>query len=137
MIFIIICINIHNKCILGKSPNPVDGTYVEIVVSDADEPKQWGAKIRDKTANYLTVTIFTPPTLYVGKWGFQVDILKSVDGERTTFRYNSSQPIYILFNPWCKGTPITNVYCKNKSDIVSINQWGFLILLEHPVLLLW
>ncbi|KAJ8303349.1 hypothetical protein KUTeg_019745 [Tegillarca granosa] len=107
----------------GKTPNPIEGTYVEIVLSDADEPRQWGAKIQDMTANYLTVTVFTPPTLYVGKWEFRVDIIKLADEENTTFRYNCSQPIYILFNPWCKDD---TVYMENEKllDEYILNDTG-------------
>lgn len=88
----------------GDSPLPSKGTLVELVLSDRDLPKQWGAKIKHVQGELLNVTIIVPATCYVGKWKLKIDVIKRKPDERMKiYRYQHKQPIYVIFNPWCKG----------------------------------
>jgi transglutaminase 1 len=71
-------------------------------MSDEDKPGFWGAKVKDIKENNVTVTVFTPTKCYVGKWQFGIDSMQKANKGRV-FRYADKNPIYLLFNPWCKG----------------------------------
>ncbi|KAJ8303347.1 hypothetical protein KUTeg_019743 [Tegillarca granosa] len=107
----------------GDDPSPIKGTYVDIILSDKDDPLEWGAKIKDQSGKTLTVTIMTPPTLYVGKWDFKVEVLEKSETDTCVHRYNHSQPIYILFNPWCKDDAVYMPE-QNLLDEYILNQTG-------------
>ncbi|XP_064598834.1 uncharacterized protein LOC135465525 [Liolophura sinensis] len=100
---------------IGDSPLPSKGTLVELVLSDRDLPKQWGAKIKHVQGELLNVTIIVPPTCYVGKWKLKIDVIKRKPDERMKiYRYQHKNPFYIIFNPWCKDDL---VYNNDKTDI--------------------
>ncbi|ESO96923.1 hypothetical protein LOTGIDRAFT_231723 [Lottia gigantea] len=86
----------------GDKPLPNKKTHVEFVLSDEDKPKEWGGKVKRQDRNNLEITIFTPPTCYVAKWDFKVDVVKKSDTKSSIFRYTHKDPIYILFNPFSK-----------------------------------
>ncbi|KAK6174756.1 hypothetical protein SNE40_017973 [Patella caerulea] len=90
----------------GNEPLPSKQTHVEFVLSDVDLPKQWGAKVVRQDRSTLRVSIFTPPTCYVAKWKFKIDVVKKADQKTAIYRYNHRDPIYILFNPWCKDDQV-------------------------------
>ena len=46
--------------------------------------------------------IQSAPNCPVAKWKMKVDTQTGTDDD-TIQRYTHKQPIYILFNPWCKG----------------------------------
>ncbi|KAL5022286.1 hypothetical protein ScPMuIL_001441 [Solemya velum] len=87
---------------IGDFPLPSKDTHIEFILSDRDVRGQWGAYITEAAGNSLTISINTPPTCFVGKWNFRLDVVKKAQTGRTVFRYKHDQPIYILFNPWCK-----------------------------------
>ncbi|XP_070173443.1 hemocyte protein-glutamine gamma-glutamyltransferase-like [Littorina saxatilis] len=87
---------------IGDDPKPSKGTHVEMILSDKDEEGEWGASIQKVNGKILIVKVFTPPTCFVGVWKFKVDVVKRKDENATVFRYNHKDPIYILFNPWCR-----------------------------------
>lgn len=78
--------------------------HIELTLSDVDVKKKWGAKLhRTKDGQKtITVRVFTPPTLYVGKWKFSIEIA----GKNGIHGYDHPQPIYILFNPWCEDDQV-------------------------------
>ncbi|XP_035824902.1 hemocyte protein-glutamine gamma-glutamyltransferase [Aplysia californica] len=86
----------------GDNPTPTKGTKVQFILSDVDKPKEWGAKILGQQGNSLSVTMFTPPTCYVGKWNLRLDVVKKNNNDMKVYRYEHKDPIYILFNPWCR-----------------------------------
>ena len=87
----------------GDRPKPSKGTHVEFILSDKDEPGQWGAKIAQQTGSSVVINVFTPPGCIVGKWKLKVDVVKRKDNQTSIFRYSHKGAIYMLFNPWCKG----------------------------------
>ncbi|XP_046550892.1 protein-glutamine gamma-glutamyltransferase K-like [Haliotis rubra] len=107
----------------GGNPTPSKGTHVELILSDKDEPKQWGAKIKKQSDQVLTVTVFTPPTCYVAKWNFKLDVIKKKDDKKIIFRYNHKDQIYILFNPWCRDDMVFLEGQQEKEEYV-LNETG-------------
>ncbi|KAK3741947.1 hypothetical protein RRG08_024693 [Elysia crispata] len=90
----------------GEKPNPAKGTLVQFILSDKDKPKEWGAKIVSKKGHNLKISVFTPPTVYVGKWEFSVEVVKKSESTVDVYTYEHDGPIYILFNPWCKDDSV-------------------------------
>lgn len=89
---------------IGKKPLQHKATHVEVALSKDDVSAcHWGATILTEKENNVTVRVVTPPTLYVGKWTFRVDVIKKYLDKNIVYRYKHPEPIYILFNPWCKG----------------------------------
>ncbi|XP_060601328.1 annulin-like [Ruditapes philippinarum] len=97
----------------GKRPSTPKGSYVEFILSAKDVPKEWGAYIKSDSNGWLTVVVTTPPTCAVGKWTMKIDVVKKKDNKSVVFRYVHKDPIYILFNPWCKDD---GVFMENKVD---------------------
>ncbi|XP_053404043.1 hemocyte protein-glutamine gamma-glutamyltransferase-like isoform X2 [Mercenaria mercenaria] len=93
----------------GKKPSEAKGSKVEFILSAKDVPKEWGAYIKPKAGSKeeLTVVVTIPPTCAVGKWSLKIDVVKTKDkGKTAVFRYTHKDPIYILFNPWCKDDQV-------------------------------
>lgn len=90
-------------CRLGKSPLPTKGTHVEFILSAEDKANEWGGYIKSQSGNALHLVITTPASIAVGKWSLKIDVVKREDTSVKVFRYEHKDPIYMLFNPWCKG----------------------------------
>ncbi|BFZ19490.1 hypothetical protein BsWGS_22529 [Bradybaena similaris] len=92
------------KLIFEAGPRPLESkkTRVEFILSHEDIPNEWGAKIVSTQGSTVTIEIFTPPTCFVAKWNFKIDVVKKDDTNVNVYRYIHKNPIYILFNPWCK-----------------------------------
>ncbi|XP_021352800.1 uncharacterized protein LOC110449942 [Mizuhopecten yessoensis] len=93
----------------GDQPMPTKGTLVEIVLSDADLPKQWGAKIVKCSDNDVQLLVMSPPVCPIGHWNVKVRAVKKGGGgesRRISQVYTHPKPIYILFNPWCKDDQV-------------------------------
>ncbi|KAL8593103.1 hypothetical protein ACOMHN_018029 [Nucella lapillus] len=78
----------------------------EFVLSDKDRPGAWGAKLSKQQDRNIELKVFTPPECAVAKWSLMVDVLKKKDDRVRLFRHKHQQPIYILFNPWCKDDTV-------------------------------
>ncbi|KAK7115372.1 hypothetical protein V1264_001249 [Littorina saxatilis] len=99
---------------IGDQPKPSKGTHVEFILSDKDVKGEWGAAIKDPSSNktVINIAVFTPPDCIVGVWKFKVDVVKKTDNRTSVFRYNHKDPIYMLFNPWCRED---TVFLENES----------------------
>uniref|UniRef100_A0A0B7AU70 protein-glutamine gamma-glutamyltransferase n=1 Tax=Arion vulgaris TaxID=1028688 RepID=A0A0B7AU70_9EUPU len=107
----------------GTKPLFSKRTYVEFVLSDEDKPKEWGAKISRLRGNSITIKIFTPPTCFIAKWVFKIDVVKKENTKINVYRYVHKNPIYIIFNPWCTDD---SVYMQDK-DLLNeyiLNETG-------------
>uniref|UniRef100_A0A0B7A7F1 protein-glutamine gamma-glutamyltransferase n=1 Tax=Arion vulgaris TaxID=1028688 RepID=A0A0B7A7F1_9EUPU len=90
----------------GDKPLTSKQTHVEFILSDDDKPKEWGAKIVSTENATITIDVYTPPTCFVGKWAFSIDVVKKEGSDVNVFRYLHRDPIYIIFNPWCKDDTV-------------------------------
>ncbi|XP_059154439.1 hemocyte protein-glutamine gamma-glutamyltransferase-like [Physella acuta] len=90
----------------GDLPLESKGTNIHLTLSDEDRPKEWGAKIVSQQGNQVTIEVYTPPTCYIGQWNLKIDVVKKLDTNVNVYRYQHADPIYILFNPWCKDDSV-------------------------------
>ncbi|XP_060077070.1 hemocyte protein-glutamine gamma-glutamyltransferase-like [Ylistrum balloti] len=90
----------------GDNPLPTKGTQVELILSDVDQEAQWGAKILEQKDMTLTLEVITPPCCIIGRWSLKVRTLKKANLQPSHNSFNFPQPIYILFNPWCKADQV-------------------------------
>ncbi|KAL4235095.1 Transglutaminase/protease-like ues [Mactra antiquata] len=90
----------------GKKPLPTLQTHQEFKLSEEDLPNKWGAYITKKGSKSINVSVMTPSTCHVGKWTLHIDVVKEENDETTAYRYVHKDPIYILFNPWCKDDQV-------------------------------
>jgi transglutaminase 1 len=91
--------------IVGKNPNPARGTQVELFLSShsGHNAGGWGINIEASDGASVSLSVSAPPTCLVGKWYLKVDLLKEGGNTRNNMkRYDHKDPIYILYNPWCK-----------------------------------
>lgn len=92
----------------AKTPSYSQGTLIIIpIVSESDDslPSDgWQAKVISKEDKNVLVQVFPTSNSIVGVWSVDVDTKLKTDKENTSIpnRYTLQQPIYILFNPWCR-----------------------------------
>ncbi|KAK6174754.1 hypothetical protein SNE40_017972 [Patella caerulea] len=88
----------------GKAPIESKKTHVELVLSEKVS-NQW-ANVVEQDGSTLRISILTPSNCYIAKWKLKIDVVTKTDGATTIYRYNHRDPIYILFNPWCKDDTV-------------------------------
>ncbi|CAG5134109.1 unnamed protein product [Candidula unifasciata] len=109
----------------GDTPVASKRTYVEFILSDEDIPNNWGGKIESRQGNTITMDIFTPSNCFVAKWTFKIDVVKKEDRRLNVYRYNHKNPIYILFNPWCKDD-VVHMTEEKLLDEYILNETGII-----------
>lgn len=75
----------------------------DVVLSDEYKSNYWNAYIKRSYENDVTIGVMTPADVPIGKWRLNIDVIKLVGESQTMYRYSIRDPVYILFNPWCKG----------------------------------
>ncbi|XP_021352746.1 hemocyte protein-glutamine gamma-glutamyltransferase-like isoform X2 [Mizuhopecten yessoensis] len=87
----------------GSNPLSTSGTKVEVILSEADQHSQWGAKLLEQKEDMsLTLEVKTPPPCIIGRWNLKIRTLKKANMQPSHKIYSHPLPIYVLFNPWCK-----------------------------------
>ncbi|KAH9499751.1 hypothetical protein Btru_077734 [Bulinus truncatus] len=114
----------------GDSPLPSKGTSVSIILSHEDIKNEWGAKINSNQGNTLTITVFTPPTTYVGQWKMLLDTVKKEANAVSIHRYVHKDPVYIIFNPWCTEDAVFEEEEVRRKEYV-LNQSGGIFVGSH------
>ena len=99
VVFVVIsfaCINV----ITGKRPLPGSGTLVTFTVSPtAETDRGWTTSLQKMDNNEIEVSITPPAHCIVGEWMLSIS---PITRGRAQSSYRHRDPIYILFNPWCK-----------------------------------
>ncbi|KAL4235093.1 hypothetical protein ACF0H5_006731 [Mactra antiquata] len=90
----------------GRRPHPTRGTHIEFILSDRDVPNEWGAFIESTDGNVLSLVFMSPPTCAVGQWRFKIDVVLRDQTNVSVYRYAHKDPLFILFNPWCKDDEV-------------------------------
>ncbi|XP_045202476.2 protein-glutamine gamma-glutamyltransferase K-like [Mercenaria mercenaria] len=110
----------------GKTPSSSKERYVELFLSARSKPSlnDWKVSIHSQDGDSVTLAVVAPPTCAVGKWSLRVDVVKSVlNNKPTVLSFEYRNPVYILFNPWCKDD---QVYMKEE-DLLGeyiLNETG-------------
>lgn len=66
----------------------------------------WTAVVLSSRDSFIDVEITSPPNAIVGDWIMDIDSKIRSENDNTGFRYTHKDPIYILFNPWCRGDTV-------------------------------
>ncbi|XP_033749220.1 uncharacterized protein LOC117333912 [Pecten maximus] len=86
----------------GTYPVATKGTRVEMFLSAADQHCEWRARLLEQKDLALTLEVITPPSCIIGRWHFKIKTFKKTNMRPSNKIYSHPQPVYILFNPWCK-----------------------------------
>lgn len=84
-----------------KNPNFGNNTLVGVCVG-LEPVNGWSACVTSSTDKEITLSVTTSPEAIVGEWRVEADIKSS--GQ--THSYPCSEPIYLLFNTWCKDDAV-------------------------------
>ncbi|XP_064466745.1 annulin-like isoform X2 [Ornithodoros turicata] len=71
---------------------------------DSNETFQspWRAAVRSASEIALVVEITPPADVIVGEWTMDIDTKLRSENDNIGYRYTHKNPIYLLFNPWCR-----------------------------------
>ncbi|GAB6029803.1 hypothetical protein CHUAL_005515 [Chamberlinius hualienensis] len=90
----------------AKNPSYAQMTLVSVpVVEETPEVSktEWTAKLINNNGFTITLEILIPSQAIVGAWSLDVDTkLNTSTAANEALRYASPDPVYIIFNPWCK-----------------------------------
>ncbi|XP_017060319.2 LOW QUALITY PROTEIN: annulin-like [Drosophila ficusphila] len=102
-------------CFIGKvaddpKPTPGHGTFIALLpkngTDNLGDPSEWGAGIESHEGQTLSVLIKPPSTCPVAEWKLDIDTVS----DRRGSCYSLSEPLYVLFNPYC---PDDQVFLKD------------------------
>ncbi|KAF8788081.1 Annulin like protein [Argiope bruennichi] len=102
---------------------PVMPSDNAVLPSDA-----WQAKLLSGTEeNTILVEVTTTPNCIVGDWILEVDtkLKEEKEGQSKSLRYTAKQPVYILFNPWCKQDTVYMSEYEHRKEYV-LNEGGLI-----------
>uniref|UniRef100_A0A646QJF9 protein-glutamine gamma-glutamyltransferase n=1 Tax=Hemiscolopendra marginata TaxID=943146 RepID=A0A646QJF9_9MYRI len=93
----------------GPHPNIARGSKVELPVGLNDtfsKPEgAWDVRVTFQDDKIITLNVKLPPSLYVGMW--KCTIITSLnDFKDRQRRFNCTEKLYVLFNPWCKDDTV-------------------------------
>lgn len=92
---------------IGPKPRESKRTLVYLDFDGLNQRDGWASEIKEIDGNFVSLTIKPAPDCIIGIWDVEVhSSLKkessSTNDKKEINRYLHKQPIYILFNPWCK-----------------------------------
>ncbi|XP_077993726.1 protein-glutamine gamma-glutamyltransferase K-like [Glandiceps talaboti] len=112
---------------MGEPPHRISkGTLVKVPFVDGEfSSYDWGAKILSKEGSTVTLSIFLPVIAYVGRYLFGMEIVTGKDEDAVKFRHDMKEPIFVLFNAWCKDDTVYIEGALEKEEYV-LNDTGFI-----------
>ncbi|XP_076449459.1 hemocyte protein-glutamine gamma-glutamyltransferase-like [Babylonia areolata] len=114
----------------GEKPDRKKGTQVEFVLSAKDRKGDWGARLTQQADKVVDLKVFTPPHCQVAQWSLKVDVVKRQDEKVSLFRYTHHDPVYVIFNPWCKDDTVYLDSEKEREEYV-LNDKGKIYVGSH------
>ena len=92
----------------GKFPELSDATHCRIQVVENKhsklKSKEWGARLIDCSGNDAVIEVIFPTTCAIGEYELTVETKTVLKNKTTILTHKHPDFIYVLFNPWCKGT---------------------------------
>ena len=95
----------------GSKPRESKGTRIIIPIpsneqTDKDHPNCWSAKCNTNHENFVIFNVRSPANCTVAKWRLSIDtrVIMSDGNMWRLYRFQQSDPLYIIFNAWCQGT---------------------------------
>lgn len=92
----------------ATAPSYAQGSMIFAPIVPSDDvvlPSDgWQTKLLSTDENAVSVEVTPTATAITGQWILEVDtkVMKEREEEAKTLRYTVKQPVYLLFNPWCK-----------------------------------
>lgn len=85
----------------AEKPNYGQGTLIAVplLAKGAESGTAWNAVLESSNENVIGVKITPAADAIVGQWKMDIDTKLKNDG---AVSYSHKDPIYILFNPWCR-----------------------------------
>nr|CAD7601167.1 unnamed protein product [Timema genevievae] len=85
----------------AEKPNYGQGSLVAVplLANGAESGGAWNAVLENSTENIITVHVTPAADSIIGQWNIEIDTKLKNDG---AFSYSHKDPIYILYNPWCR-----------------------------------
>ncbi|KAL3860580.1 hypothetical protein ACJMK2_010682 [Sinanodonta woodiana] len=114
----------------GENPKPGNNTSVVFEIGGRETAHGWRVELYSHDGNDTTVWIQIPPTCIVSDWWFSVEasIADAQFGSRiNSLVYDHPEPMYVLFNPWCKDD-IVHFPMEHLLEEYVLNQSGIIFL---------
>lgn len=90
----------------AKNPSYAQMTLISVpVIEHKPEPSktEWTAKLINNNGSTIAVEILISSQAIIGTWSLDVDTkLKDSPDASQVIRFAYPDPIYVIFNPWCK-----------------------------------
>lgn len=93
---------------VGSNPKPGKGTHIQCLLQSerrTTSSSEWTAVLKSRHKENSVVVSVTPPAdCIVAEWRLTVENIVSNSVKPRAVKYTLRESIFILFNPWCRGT---------------------------------
>ncbi|XP_071484958.1 coagulation factor XIII A chain-like [Diadema antillarum] len=96
---------------MSKHPRQSNGTLILLPIHDSDQSNGWSIALESSDDGSVRVIVCTAVTSIIGPYSLTVVIKNNRTGLQREFK--EAEPIYLLFNPWCRRDP---VYMENEEE---------------------
>ena len=109
----------------GPRPQQSKKSLVRVALEDQLTPSHWGMKITKSSGKNVQLSVMSSADAIVGKYTLFVETKTKTKDKKLNFRMEHSDPIYILFNAWCKGILI-HIFMKSSGKIYMRQRTVFI-----------
>ncbi|XP_056599191.1 protein-glutamine gamma-glutamyltransferase K [Triplophysa dalaica] len=108
---------LHLELRTGPLPLVSKGTHVIIPLVEELQDERWEAKIVEKNASRVKLSINSSATAVIGKYKLSITTQYLKSGQ--TSMHDHDEDIYMLFNPWCEEDAVYMESEKELKEYVS------------------